>query len=440
MGSRKSVVISKSNSISRSNSIVRTTAPILVSFLFIGSCSAANAERSVTSHPTHHQQTNHKALEPYGFSKDRVEDVNAGSKFSDDWTKPQFQESCRHFDDCNFDQSMKFVKDKIATGKEKARTSYQNPPDRSECLFAFGEALHSMQDFITHSNFLEWHLDKNLKIPDVLIKDLEELIQSKNFKSGFLTDKEVALVKQQSPQENQVKGKDFLHWFQDNKLHGKELQTDKFHTQPQFNERFNSTGKPSFKTAVNYVLDEKDLLRYELNKERPSDAQGCVVVASKDKRYNGKTLHQLAAESATNMTKKCWESIENEIWRDEDTACLQLAALKGQPLPALQLRLGAPKLNESSETLGGTCTVTIKNFPKDCPVPIKVRVKITLKPGDSSVEREMKFQKNASQSLSLKSLNFPKGSFNGKTEISAEASWVGAEKFESSKETCALSN
>lgn len=414
-------------------------APIVVSLLFACNNSVANAERSVTSHPTHHQQTNHKALESCGFSKDRVEDINAGSKYSDDWTKPQFQESRRHFDDCNFDQSVKFVKEKIATGKEKARTAFQNPPDRSECLFAFGEALHTMQDFIAHSNFLEWHLDKNLKIPNVLIKDLEELIQSKNFKSGFLTEKEVALVKQQSPQENQSKGKDFSHWFQDNKLHGKELQPEKFHSQPQFNERFNSSGKPSFKTAVNYVLDEKDLLRYELNKERPNDAQGSVVVSSKDKRYDGKTLHQLAAESATSMTQKCWESIEKEIWLDEDTACLQIAALKGQPLPALQVKLRTPKLGKHSESLSGTCSVTIKNFPKECHVPIEVRVKFTMKPGNASVEQILKFQKSPSQTVSLSTVNFPPTALKEMTELSAEAAWVGAEKFEPSKETCSIS-
>ncbi len=416
-----------------------TVVLFFVSLVLLITCSSAQAEKSVTSHPTHHQQTNQKALGSCGFAKERIDDVNAGSKYSDDWTKPQFQDSRRHFDDCKFDESMQFVKEKISTGREKARNSFQHEPSRSECLFAFGEALHSMQDFIAHSNFIEWHLDKNMKIPAVFMKTLEEFVQSKNFKSGFLTEKEVALIKQESPEVAKTKGKDFNHWFQDNKLHdGQDLDKDKFHSQPQFNQRFNAEGKLSFKTAVGYVLDDKDLLRYELNKERASDAQGCVKVECKDKHYNGKTLHEIAAESARQLTKNSWKNIENDIWKEEDTACLQIAAIKGLPLPTLQLRLNGPKLDKKKEVLGGTCLVTIKNFPKSCPVPVKVKVKFTLMPGNVELQQELKFQKSASQSFSLKTLKFPEHSLNHKTQITAEAVWVGAENFQPSKGTVAF--
>lgn len=411
----------------------------IVSFVFLVTCCSAQAEKSVTTHPTHHQQTNQKALGSCGFAKERIEDVNAGSKYSDDWSKPQFQDSRRHFDDCRFDESMQFVKDRISAGREKARNSFQHEPSRSECLFAFGEALHSMQDFIAHSNFIEWHLDKNMKIPDVFMKTLEDFVQSKKFKSGFLTEKEVALIKQESPEVAKTKGKDFTHWFQDNKLHdGQELDKDKFHSQPQFNQRFNAEGKPSFKTAVTYVLDDKNLLRYELNKERASDAQGCVKVQCKDKHYNGKTLHQIAAESARQLTANSWKNIENDIWKEEDTACLQIAAIKGQQLPTLQLRLNSTKLNKKNEKLDGTCSVVIKNFPKNCPAPVKVKVKFTLLPGKVELQHELKFQKSASQTVALKTLSFPEHSLKDKTQITAEAVWVGAENFQPSKDTQAI--
>lgn len=409
---------------------------LLVAFLTIVTFPTAYAFKAAEE-KDHHLEVFNKALVPSGFSHSSVSGLNAGSRSSEDTTKPEFKESRRHFDDCNFHESLQFVKDKIATGRQKARTSFQHEPTKAECLFALGEALHSLQDFVAHSNFIEWHLNKQQKVPNLSLQEIEKLVRSQQLKSGYFTEVEFAVAAQEAMQKVERKSMEFSNWFDKNKLrNGATIDNSKFHSQPQFEQRFPSDGKTCcFDTAVKYVLDGKDLLRCEINKDSANEHQGRVVVQSKNPKYNGKTLHQLAIESATQLTSDWWQSFERDIWKEEQTACLQIAALKGQPLPELSVQLNAPSSVTSSSGLYGTCDVRIENFPKSCPAPIKVNVKFTLSPADTIVQRTLQFQKKNVESIPLESLKIPKSALRNKNELTAQASWVSAESFNPSLET-----
>jgi hypothetical protein len=59
-------------------------------------------------------------------------------------------EDQRHFDDCEFDGSVAFIRDRYADAR---RALERNDP--FDATDAFGDALHPAQDFYAHSNWVE---------------------------------------------------------------------------------------------------------------------------------------------------------------------------------------------------------------------------------------------------------------------------------------------
>jgi hypothetical protein len=70
-------------------------------------------------------------------------------------------ESKAHFDNCAFDESVAYIEKLVAAGHDRIAEiradadAAEVPAQLKEAMLSFGQALHAIQDFYAHSNYLE---------------------------------------------------------------------------------------------------------------------------------------------------------------------------------------------------------------------------------------------------------------------------------------------
>jgi len=112
-------------------------------------------------------------------------------------------ESKAHFDNCDFDDSMIYVKELLAEVGVHAERAKQAELDKDDkvrtaavksAFFALGQALHGVQDFYAHSNYVETEVAKVTKVSairvlpfwtDAGVADVRKLVAT-GLKSGFV--------------------------------------------------------------------------------------------------------------------------------------------------------------------------------------------------------------------------------------------------------------
>jgi hypothetical protein len=73
-------------------------------------------------------------------------------------------ESKAHFDNCDFENGTAYVESLLAEAKQLASKG-----ETHRALFCLGQALHGLQDFYSHSNYLEMMESEHAKLKDVPI-------------------------------------------------------------------------------------------------------------------------------------------------------------------------------------------------------------------------------------------------------------------------------
>lgn len=121
----------------------------------------------------------------------------------------QFQ-SKAHFDNCDFDDSIKYVNELLAdvgkkvelaqafvnsNDKKALRDNLEFQSKMKEAFFALGQALHGVQDFYAHSNYLEMQVGAAKKASDLQsvqvwtssgIDFVQTLSKNNGLKSGYV--------------------------------------------------------------------------------------------------------------------------------------------------------------------------------------------------------------------------------------------------------------
>lgn len=112
-------------------------------------------------------------------------------------------ESKAHFDNCDFDASMSYVKELLAevgVHAERAKQAELDKDDQARtaavksAFFALGQAVHGVQDFYAHSNYVEMEAPKVSRVSAIRVlpfwtdggvKDVQKLVAT-GLKSGFV--------------------------------------------------------------------------------------------------------------------------------------------------------------------------------------------------------------------------------------------------------------
>lgn len=101
------------------------------------------------------QEPNHQAITAEALSFLRP-DIVAGLAAANVSTDVQFAlESAYHFDDCNFSGGSAVVAANQAAAVQALNPSLASPATDAAAILAFGQSLHTVQDFYSHSNWVE---------------------------------------------------------------------------------------------------------------------------------------------------------------------------------------------------------------------------------------------------------------------------------------------
>lgn len=394
-----------------------------------------------------HTEIMNTALAPVGFQPDAIKDVDEGAASQDNPTSWKMFAEEHHFDGNNIIPGYNYVRSQIKNSINTARDCYKDPKELHDARFKLGEAYHALQDFYSHSNWLEMCLYDRVT-PTVFRWDLHSAFDQKNsdgnpewftaplrnmpprLKTGYFTNAEAGAAGTEILQ-------DFTRFPVDLAKQMRFLMVKealekhpglKFAPEELYMERIKGTD--SFYRALSYVVDDENraVLHWEINKDDDHQIEGRMRAPT------GETLHELAKQLAIKDTQLFWQAhVERLMWHQyQGCANLIIPAFKGNPLPELILNVNVNQLYTPSRTqpLEGTISVRMSNMMQRAKYPLKVLVKTYLEPVDmpgsaesSAQVKTLEFKTNDEQKIDLKPMVLVIGRQDGNYRLVVTASY-----------------
>lgn len=295
---------------------------------------------------TIHQNISSVALSVLGISEASFQVIDDGNTSQDDIASEKFTASPHHhFDDNLISQSMAYITSQRMRIIEAAENAHTDPKALKDALNAFGELLHSAQDFYSHTNYVEIALKANSSLRPAEIPIVDWNHRPTGLRSGYFwwegyTENEctrprdyvIAMLYKAGVQGNFVGAQGLA----------------------QLRENF-----PNFLGYLDYATDlTHEVFHADLNKDGPNEPEGRVVVDT-----TGITLHDYAFNLAVRETQRQWQKLEEAIrLRYPQNAAAIIRALKGGG--SLEPRLVTVIVNdrENSATIAGA-RITLGEVP-----------------------------------------------------------------------------
>ena len=272
------------------------------------SCGTASAFRSSNLFGgAIHRAILYDALTPLGVSGKSLYTIGKGTDSQDVPFSKKFSSSPQnHCDDGMITAGRDYFRGRLQQAVIDAKEADKNATSCRRALYEFGEGMHTVQDFYSHANYLEWLLRSGKTLEPVdWGHPPAEIVTGYYYYKSFLK------------QEIFVKRSQAVRSLLDTDQH---LQ---FHSDDQYNER---KKHGTYDNALAYAFSQGDFLHGELNKDSPTTMEGRIVAP----QYN-KTFHQLARALATADTARQWKTFEQSIKeRYGQDAPRIIAALKGK--------------------------------------------------------------------------------------------------------------
>jgi hypothetical protein len=114
-----------------------------------------------------HKQIFDASLQQFGFAPENIWIIDDGAAMQDDPKSWRFWKAEHHMDDCEFSPSWNYFKKMREWAIKDSADAFKDTAKRDEALHQFGMAYHGLQDFYSHSNYIEHALwtDQPLSIP-----------------------------------------------------------------------------------------------------------------------------------------------------------------------------------------------------------------------------------------------------------------------------------
>ncbi len=155
------------------------SATLLAAVLLSSASVPAGAFKSFTAFGgAVHDQITRSALGKAGFKEASLKFIDKSCYGQDVVGTPAFTESKRHFDDCELKASHDYVESCYLDIDKHVCAAGKNSADKKSVLKSFGELLHTVQDFYSHSNYVELALKRNSALrPDAIpLVDWQSLV------------------------------------------------------------------------------------------------------------------------------------------------------------------------------------------------------------------------------------------------------------------------
>jgi len=257
-----------------------------------------------------HQHILDEGLAPLGVCRECLRMIGKGTDSQDIPLTGKYT-SCpqNHCDDDQIQPGYLYWKERV---KQAVVDAEKADIDRRACdkaLFEFGEGMHTVQDFYSHANYLEWLLENHKSLEPVDWDSVPAPIHTGYYYYDHIFAEEAFVSRARS-----VGG-----------LQKKHAHIN-FRTAAEYETRKKTR---SYSAALDYVLKPGALLHKELNKDSAKTMEGQIVAP----QY-GKTFHQLARQLAIEDSARQWKNLERMIGDSYGTRAPQiLAALKGHQRP-----------------------------------------------------------------------------------------------------------
>ncbi len=317
----------------------------LFTFMFIP---ASLAFKSGYIYEAIHEAIIRSALKQYGFQEASLKFVIEGADSQDAVSSKKFTDSpTHHFDDCLINQSIAYFKDRFSEAVKNSFNTYKHYGSAEQkmniknTLYTFGEGLHTIQDFYSHSNFAEMQSASNKQDQPVDWEALPAGLKTGYFYWNGYSDNES--TRSRATSVKKIKE----HYA----AQGSNLN---FHTDSQWKAR---ESNPTFSNCMNYVLDKKyQCLHYELNKDDQNQPEGSV------KLPDGRTLHAKARNLAIMETARQWLNFEKDlIEKYPQKSQLIIPALKGYDVPVIEIKPQLPAKAAEGKAIPVDCKVSLKS-------------------------------------------------------------------------------
>ncbi len=254
------------------------------------SCGAAYAFRSSELFGgAIHRAILKDALVSLGLSERSIKIIGKGTDSQDVPFSKKFSQSPQnHCDDKLITAGRNYFRARIKQAVSDAEEASKNPKKCTLALYEFGEGMHTVQDFYSHANYLEWLLQNNKTLEPVDWDNMPSAIDTGYYFYQTFLRQEVFIGRARA-----VHGLINRH----QQLH--------FHSAEQYESRKKSD---DYAGALAYALGKSDFLHDELNKDATTTMEGKVIAP----QYH-KTFHQLARQLATADTARQWKNFEQLI-------------------------------------------------------------------------------------------------------------------------------
>jgi len=112
--------------------------------------------------------------------KDCLDEIDKGNEKQDDVKSADFAVSSHHFDDNALQASVNYIDAQYVAITKLVPSAEANVSDRHTILLNFGQILHAVQDFYSHSNWVELQLAKkaDLGLDAVVVAKRDEMIKA----------------------------------------------------------------------------------------------------------------------------------------------------------------------------------------------------------------------------------------------------------------------
>ena len=239
-----------------------------------------------------HEQISQTALSPLGVAGG-LAGIDRGNT-NQDSLPSNLLDSSHHFDDCTFAQSKAFIELCYTRIKQKVPAALNNKAARGEMLVEFGNLLHPVQDFYSHSNHVELALssNKNLTPSQIGLVDWANVVaaaaNSAKYRTGFFRKRELisrgVAVSDLTSDNALVPGTSYLP-----------------------NNQYD--GLTTFDQRLTYFCDSRYSVPHcDINKDKPTTDEGQLVNPN-----TNVNLHQYARDLAVRETARQWKRFETEI-------------------------------------------------------------------------------------------------------------------------------
>lgn len=228
-------------------------------------------------------------LSACGLSKRSRMYVARGCDSQDNPSGPNFSSSVHHAVDNCIPKTFAFIKSTLEEAVESAH-SCDTADGKEKTLRSVGMALHALQDFYSHSNYLEMLLSANKPLEPVDWNDPPSSIVTCYYHFEGKTKQEFF-----ESRAGAVKALQRLH------------PGVNFHTKDDYQDR--KTGHCTEPKALEYSLAPGvSFTHIELNKDSAKTLEGRVLA-----QKQGKTFHDLAVQLACADTLVLWSTFERMV-------------------------------------------------------------------------------------------------------------------------------